>query len=119
LYSGEIQEILASNGPPVGELRVKRTTVVKRLRGILMLNLVSHRSSDNEKPIHFDFYRIDITENLFGEYSVIREFGAAGRSKRQVVAWVSNLRDAAVAAERWQRLAHSRGFRLTTRSWSD
>lgn len=83
-----------------------------------MLTLVSHRWSDNEKPALFDFYRVDVTENLFGEYLVTREFGRAGRPGRQVVAWISNLRDAVVAADHWQRLAHSRGYSLTERSWS-
>lgn len=57
------------------------------------------------------FYRVEVTENLFGEYSVLREWGPAGRRARPLVAWFSNLRDAVIAAETWCRRAERRGFR--------
>ena len=57
------------------------------------------------------FYRVEVTENLFGEYSVLREWGQSGRRARPLVAWFSNLRDAVVAAELWCRRAERRGFR--------
>ena len=56
------------------------------------------------------FYRVDVTHNLFGEYSVLREWGPAGRHGRQMLVWFSNLREACVAAERWQKRAHRRGY---------
>lgn len=57
------------------------------------------------------FYRVEVTENLFGEYSVLREWGRSGRRARPLVAWFSNLRDAVIAAELWCRRAERRGFR--------
>ncbi|MDP2086855.1 MAG: WGR domain-containing protein [Gemmobacter sp.] len=56
------------------------------------------------------FYRVEVAENLFGEYSVLREWGRAGRRARPLVAWFSNLREAVVAAERWGKGAERRGF---------
>ncbi|GGE22403.1 hypothetical protein GCM10011345_30360 [Gemmobacter megaterium] len=57
------------------------------------------------------FYRVEVTENLFGEYSVLREWGASGCRSRPIVSWFSNLRDAVVAAESWCGRAEKRGFR--------
>jgi len=57
------------------------------------------------------FYRVEVAENLFGEYSVLREWGIAGRRVRPLVTWFSNLREAVVAAERWGKGAERRGFR--------
>ncbi|MFN3293375.1 MAG: WGR domain-containing protein [Gemmobacter sp.] len=56
------------------------------------------------------FYRVEVAENLFGEYSVLREWGRSGRRARPLVVWFANLRDAVVAAERWCRGAERRGF---------
>ena len=56
------------------------------------------------------FYRVEVTYNLFGEYSVLREWGARGRWGRSAVVWFSNLRDACKAAERWLTQAHRRGY---------
>jgi len=60
------------------------------------------------------FYRVELADNLFGEYSVLREWGAAcpGAFSRPQVTWFANLRDACLAAERWSRRAERRGFRL-------
>lgn len=58
------------------------------------------------------FYRVEVAYNLFGEYSVLREWGAAGRGVRPLVVWFSNLREACLAAERWRRRAERRGFRM-------
>lgn len=60
------------------------------------------------------YYRVDVAYNLFGEYSVLREWGqrgqpGAGAGRRQVT-WFSNLRDACLAAERWQNRAVKRGY---------
>lgn len=61
------------------------------------------------------FYRVEVTENLFGEYSVCREWGPRGRagarSGRQMLVWFSNLRDAVIAADNWRRHATQRGYR--------
>lgn len=58
------------------------------------------------------FYRIEVTDNLFGEYTVLREWGAAGRGGRQMICWFSNLRDACIAADRWLHRARKRGYHL-------
>lgn len=60
------------------------------------------------------FYRVDVSDNLFGEYSVLRAWGASGRGGCQVLVWFSNLRDACIAAETWQRRARRRGYEETT-----
>lgn len=58
------------------------------------------------------FYRVELAYNLFGEYSVLREWGGRrGRGSRRVT-WFSNLRDACVAAEKWNRRALRRGFKV-------
>jgi predicted DNA-binding WGR domain protein len=59
------------------------------------------------------YYRVDIAYNLFGEYSVLREWGMRGRpggGGRCKVAWFANLRDACLAAERWKNRAQQRGY---------
>ena len=56
------------------------------------------------------FYRVEVTENLFGEYSVLREWGSSGSRGRLLVVWFSNLREAVVAAEHWGKGAQRRGF---------
>jgi len=60
------------------------------------------------------FYRVDVTHNLFGEYSVLRAWGTSGGVStgggRQLLVWFSNLREACIAAETWQRGALRRGY---------
>ena len=60
------------------------------------------------------YYRVDVAYNLFGEYSVLREWGQRGKigvgAGRSTVTWFSNLRDACLAAERWQKRARRRGY---------
>lgn len=60
------------------------------------------------------YYRVDVAYNLFGEYSVLREWGLRGKpganSGNSQVSWFSNLRDACLAAERWQKRAMRRGY---------
>jgi predicted DNA-binding WGR domain protein len=77
-----------------------------------MLTFLSHR------PRTAHFYRVDVTYNLFGEYSVIREWGRAGRRGRYVVSCFGNLRDAIRHADRWHRRAFRRGYRVTLREHS-
>ncbi|MEZ5798172.1 MAG: WGR domain-containing protein [Paracoccaceae bacterium] len=57
------------------------------------------------------FYRVELTENLFGEYSVTREWGRRGSRGRQVLVWFANLREAVIAADLWRRQAMRRGYR--------
>lgn len=57
------------------------------------------------------FYRVEISDNLFGEYSVLREWGACGCNGRQMLVWFSNLRDACLAADGWRARAERRGYR--------
>lgn len=56
------------------------------------------------------FYRVALYENLFGEYSVLREWGRSSTRGAERLAWFSNLRDACAAVDRWQRRAQSRGY---------
>ncbi len=56
------------------------------------------------------FYRVDVSHNLFGEYSVLRAWGSSGRGGRQLLVWFSNLREACIAAESWQKRAQRRGY---------
>jgi predicted DNA-binding WGR domain protein len=56
------------------------------------------------------FYRVEVTYNLFGEYSVMREWGPVGCAGRRLLVWFSNLREACMAADRWRKRAARRGY---------
>ncbi|MGV8952901.1 MAG: WGR domain-containing protein [Cypionkella sp.] len=56
------------------------------------------------------FYRVDVAYNLFGEYSVIREWGEKGRRGTHLLVWFANLREACIAAEHWRKQAIRRGY---------
>ncbi|MDN5785656.1 WGR domain-containing protein [Pseudorhodobacter sp.] len=60
------------------------------------------------------YYTVDVAYNLFGEYSVLREWGMRGKpganSGQHRILWFANLRDACLAAERFQTRAKRRGF---------
>jgi predicted DNA-binding WGR domain protein len=56
------------------------------------------------------FYRVEVSYNLFGEYTVLRHWGRRGKAGRTALVWFSNLRDACKAAERWLTQAHRRGY---------
>lgn len=56
------------------------------------------------------FYRVEVAYNLFGEYSVIREWGPRGAAGQHLLVWFSNLRDACAAADRWRKRAMQRGY---------
>ncbi len=75
-----------------------------------MLTILLHR------PTARSFYRVEIADNLFGEYSVLREWGRAGRRAGARVNWFGNLREAAQAADRWRGRAIARGYRLSERA---
>jgi predicted DNA-binding WGR domain protein len=64
----------------------------------------------DERRARPSFYRVDVAYNLFGEYSVMREWGPKGRRGRHLLVWFSNLRDACLAAERWRKRALRRGY---------
>lgn len=72
-----------------------------------MLTLLLHRERKRS------FYRVEVTYNLFAEYSVMREWGAQGRAHGQRVNWFSNLREAVQAADHWRGRALTRGYHLT------
>ena len=74
-----------------------------------MITFVHHHA----KRRHF--YRVDVGYNLFGEYSVVREWGARGRNGTHRIVLFSNLRDAALAADRWHMNACAKGYELTER----
>ncbi|MFC5739169.1 WGR domain-containing protein [Rhodobacter sp. 140A] len=74
-----------------------------------MLTILLHRTPARA------FYRVEISDNLFGEYTVLREWGRGGRAAGARVNWFSNLRDAVQAADRWRGRAISRGYRLSER----
>ena len=57
------------------------------------------------------FYRLEVSYNLFGEYSVLREWGQRGKRGQALLVWFSNLREACLAAERWRKRAGRRGYR--------
>lgn len=78
-----------------------------------MLNLVLHR------PRGVNFYRVEVTDNLFGEYLVMREWGRRGRAAGMRSTWFSNLRDAAMAADLWRRRAQRRGYALTEQRYAE
>ena len=56
------------------------------------------------------YYRVEVAYNLFGEYSVLREWGATGRPGQFRICWFSNLREACKAADRWRYAASGRGY---------
>jgi predicted DNA-binding WGR domain protein len=59
------------------------------------------------------YYRVDVAYNLFGEYSVLREWGLRGlpgRGGARRITWFANLRDACIAAEELARRARKRGY---------
>lgn len=78
-----------------------------------MITLLSHC------PATADYYRVDIGYNLFGEYTVVREWGRTGRGGRHVIAWFSNLRDAVGAADLWHGRATAKGYALTERAFAE
>jgi predicted DNA-binding WGR domain protein len=62
------------------------------------------------RPSADRFYRVEVADNLFGEYSVVREWGRKGCGGQHLLVWFSNLREACIAAEIWRRRAMRRGY---------
>lgn len=71
-----------------------------------MLNFLMIRKSAPQTR----FYRVEVEYNLFGEYSVLREWGTAGARGRHLLVWFSNLHEACRAADRWCKSAVKRGY---------
>ena len=61
------------------------------------------------------FYRVEVMYNLFGEYSVLREWGPRGHRGQHLLVWFSNLRDACLAADQWRKRAMLRGYAIEGR----
>jgi predicted DNA-binding WGR domain protein len=59
------------------------------------------------------FYRLDVGYNLFGEYSLVREWGSNGQNGVHRITWFSNLREAAAAADKWHMMVSNKGYQLT------
>lgn len=83
-----------------------------------MLTLLCHRVTEDANAVPTHFYRVDVTYNLFGEYTVIREWGQVGSRGRNVNAWFANLRDAILVADQFYRRATDRGYCLTEKSFA-
>lgn len=76
-----------------------------------MIDLLLHHAAP-ARPGRY--LRVEICDNLYGEYSLLREAGRPGRAPgRLCVAWYSNLREACLAAETLRQKAQHRGYRLT------
>jgi hypothetical protein len=56
------------------------------------------------------FYRIEVSGNLFGEYSVLREWGGT-RGSRRLLLCFANLREACQAAEICARRMQHQGYK--------
>lgn len=82
-----------------------------------MLTLLCHRTAPDAREVLTHFYRVEVSYNLFGEYTVIREWGRVGSRGREVSAWFANLRDAVLVADRSARQATKRGYDLTEKSF--
>lgn len=79
-----------------------------------MIHILLHRRRKGRRA---RFLRLEIADNLFGEYSMLVERGAAGSGPGSArIAWFSNLREACGAAEAARSGALRRGYRLTRAS---
>lgn len=56
------------------------------------------------------YYRVEVSYNLFGEYSVLRHWGPKGQRGCQMLVLFANLREAVRAAEGWRKRAMARGY---------
>ena len=69
----------------------------------LMLN------NDPKKP-SARFYRIEISTNLFEEFSVLREWGRVGGNGRQIIDLFPDLLSASLAADNIRKTNLRRGY---------
>lgn len=72
-----------------------------------MIGILLHQDA-TDRPRRY--LRVEISENLFGEYSLHREWGAEGGKRHSSITWMSNLRDAVIAAEQERQAALACGF---------
>lgn len=84
--------------------------VVVALKDQMELPAVLNFLLTRETGVMARYYRVEVAYNLFGEYSVVREWGARGRRGQHLLVWFSNLREACVAAEQWRRRAMRRRY---------
>nr|MCC5958297.1 WGR domain-containing protein [Paracoccaceae bacterium] len=82
-----------------------------------MLTLLCHRTAPGARDVLTHFYRVEVSYNLFGEYTVIREWGRVGSRGRHVSEWFANLRDAVLVADSSARRATKRGYDLTQKDF--
>lgn len=56
------------------------------------------------------FYRFEISHNLFGEYSLLREWGIVGLKGRQMINLFPDLRSVSLAADDVRNKTLKRGY---------
>ncbi len=83
-----------------------------------MLTLLCHRAPPEARACPTHFYRVEVSYNLFGEYTVIREWGRVGTQGRHISVWFANLREAVLLADCATRRARSRGYDLTEKQFA-
>ncbi|MDD7973878.1 WGR domain-containing protein [Roseinatronobacter alkalisoli] len=83
-----------------------------------MLTLLCHRTAPDARDVRTHFYRVEISYNLFGEYTVIREWGRVGTRGHHVSVWFANLREAVLVADRSARRAGTRGYDLIEKQFA-
>jgi predicted DNA-binding WGR domain protein len=65
---------------------------------------------DNPRKRQSYFYRVEICWNLFGEYSVMREWGMVGGTARQMIQLFPDLRSASHTADDVRNTTLGRGY---------
>lgn len=65
---------------------------------------------DAEKNQH-RFYRLSVQPNLFGTYSLIKEYGRVGRNLHTRIAFHDRLEEAQIAFTRTKQAKLQRGYR--------
>jgi predicted DNA-binding WGR domain protein len=66
------------------------------------------------------FYVLRVDENLFGEYSLTREWGRIGRRGRLASSFHANKGEARTALGEWLRVKRRRGYAVTfDAAWDD
>ncbi len=56
------------------------------------------------------YYRVEIDLTLFGDFSVLREWGIKGQKGQYRLCLFGNLREASTAADKWRDQAVLRGY---------
>jgi predicted DNA-binding WGR domain protein len=68
--------------------------------------------NDPNKPVS-RFYRVEISANLFQEFSVLREWGRTGGKGRQIIRLFPDLLSASIAADAVRETNLRRGYQKT------